>query len=119
MTKVAEKTLHVGQDGILRSGWQPEESTNYRYVTSRRCGVALNVSSEMRPRVNRNSVTEQFRMRQFNSMATESGDFKTVWTAMPMGPADVNTATRRLGPSGSMMARSPPVTRSLKACQDS
>jgi len=48
-------------------------TVHYRKVTSFRCGVALNVSNEMRSLVNKNSVSEQFRIRQFTSIATASG----------------------------------------------
>src|SRR5216684_2127191 len=62
----------------------------HRKVTSFKCGVALKVSSEMRSRVNKNSVSEQLRIRQFTSIATASGACSTVCTAIPIGPPDVN-----------------------------
>jgi hypothetical protein len=42
-------------------------------MTSHKCGVALKLSSEMRPRVKTDSVSEQFWNRQFTSIAIGSG----------------------------------------------
>ncbi len=75
----------------------------------------MNVSSESRSRLNRNSVSEPLRTRQFNSRAVRLGAPNATWTATPMGPPDVNTATRRPRDSPRKTRRRPRSTRSPKA----
>src|SRR5262249_57970413 len=83
---------------ICASGGGANVNKFYRYVRSAgssRWGIALNESSEIRPRLNVNSVSEQLRTRQFISNAERSGAFKTFCTASPITPPEVKTATRR------------------------
>ena len=66
------KPQSLENDRFLWSRLSPGTRTQ-RNVTSRKCGVELNVSSEIRPRVKTNSVSEQFLIRQFTSIAICSG----------------------------------------------
>ena len=70
-----------------------------------------------RPFVNRNSVIDAFRIRQFNSSAIRGGASSTVCTAVAIGPPELTTNTVRLGPSDVTIRRSAVSTRPRNAVQ--